>query len=84
MRLRFSIRELLLVTFIFALALGWWLDHRRLYREHFETLNHLRGTLSNSDSESGLYPRQEPDWATIQNLMRLSKQLDDLIKAQKD
>ena len=30
MRLRFSIRDLLWLTVIVALAVGWWLDHRRL------------------------------------------------------
>ena len=27
---RFSIRELLLVTLVVGVLLGWWLDHRRL------------------------------------------------------
>jgi len=27
---RFSIRDLLLITLIAALAIGWWLDHRKL------------------------------------------------------
>jgi hypothetical protein len=27
---RFSIRDLLLLTAIIAIATGWWLDHRRL------------------------------------------------------
>jgi type II secretory pathway component GspD/PulD (secretin) len=30
MRFRFSIRDLLLLTVIVALAIGWWLDHRKL------------------------------------------------------
>jgi hypothetical protein len=29
---RFSIRDLLLLTVIAALAVGWWLDHRRITR----------------------------------------------------
>jgi hypothetical protein len=29
MKLRFSIREIILVTIIVAMALGWWLDHRQ-------------------------------------------------------
>jgi type II secretory pathway component GspD/PulD (secretin) len=29
-RLQFSIRDLLLVTVIAALAFGWWFDHRKL------------------------------------------------------
>ena len=29
--MKFSIRELLLVTVIVALAVGWWVDRQRLY-----------------------------------------------------
>ena len=29
---KFTIRELLLLTVIATLALGWWMDHRRLKR----------------------------------------------------
>lgn len=34
MRFRFSIRDLLLLTVIAALAIGWWLDHRKLTKEN--------------------------------------------------
>jgi hypothetical protein len=30
MKLRFSVRELLLIVAVIALAVGWWIDHRRL------------------------------------------------------
>jgi hypothetical protein len=30
MRLRFTIRDLLWLTVVVALAIGWWLDHRKL------------------------------------------------------
>ena len=30
--MKFTIRDLLLVTMIVALAVGWWLDHRSLAR----------------------------------------------------
>jgi hypothetical protein len=30
MRLRFTIRDLLWLTLVVALAVGWWIDHRRL------------------------------------------------------
>jgi hypothetical protein len=30
MRLRFSIRDLLWLTLVVALAVGWWVDHQRL------------------------------------------------------
>ncbi len=32
--MKFSIRDLLLVTVIVALALGWWVDRTRLAREN--------------------------------------------------
>jgi type II secretory pathway component GspD/PulD (secretin) len=34
MRFRFSIRDLLLITMIVALAIGWWLDHRKLTKDN--------------------------------------------------
>ena len=36
MRLRFTIRDLLWLTVVVALATGWWLDHRRLAVEPFK------------------------------------------------
>jgi hypothetical protein len=30
MRLRFNIRDLLWLTAVVALAIAWWIDHRRL------------------------------------------------------
>jgi hypothetical protein len=30
MRLRFTIRDLLWLTLVVALVVGWWLDHRRI------------------------------------------------------
>ena len=31
---RFSIRDLLLLTVIAALTVGWWLDHRKLTKDN--------------------------------------------------
>ena len=31
--MKFSIRDLLLLTVIVALAVGWWVDHRRQAKE---------------------------------------------------
>jgi hypothetical protein len=32
MRLRFTIRDLFWLTALIAMAVGWWLDHRRIER----------------------------------------------------
>ena len=40
MRLRFSIRDLLWLTLVVALATSWWLDHRR--RTGPDSIAHLR------------------------------------------
>jgi type II secretory pathway component GspD/PulD (secretin) len=51
----FSIRDLLLLTVIVALSVGWWLDHRKLTKDnsiqlsmyflHHIDANQARGTL---------------------------------------
>jgi len=41
MRPRFSIRDLLWLTLVVALAVGWWLDHRRLVTDSFDALIEL-------------------------------------------
>ena len=33
MRIRFTIRDLLWLTALVALALGWWVDHRQLQNQ---------------------------------------------------
>jgi hypothetical protein len=40
MRFRFALRDLFWMVFLFALALAWWLDHRRLENDlsHYELL----------------------------------------------
>ena len=36
MRFRFTIRDLLLVTAIIAMAIGWWLDRSRIDRQYVD------------------------------------------------
>jgi len=31
---RFTIRELVLLTVVVAMGVGWWLDHREQVRQH--------------------------------------------------
>ena len=69
---RFSIRDLLLLTVIVALSVGWWLDHRKLTKDNSAqfTIYYLRhadakvvaGTLQklfagNSDMEIAADPK---------------------------
>ena len=56
MRLRFSIRDCLLVTAIVGLALGWWVDRQRLIREHQSTREALLAMREKLDN---------PPWDTI-------------------
>jgi type II secretory pathway component GspD/PulD (secretin) len=46
---KFSIRELLLITAIVALAVGWWLDHHELTKQNLSVLTVY--SLSNIDAK---------------------------------
>ena len=50
--MKFSIRDLLLVTVIVALGLGWWLDDVSLRNEIFQL--EMRERLRYSDQPDGL------------------------------
>jgi hypothetical protein len=43
--MKFSIRDLFLVTVIVALALGWWIDHRQLRQDREIWEYHARGVV---------------------------------------
>jgi hypothetical protein len=51
MSLRFTIRDLLLLTFIVALALGWWLDRGKLERK----CSVLEQSADTSRTEANMY-----------------------------
>ena len=64
--MKFSIRDLLLVTVIVALALGWWVDHRRAvareaaweacFQSALEKLSfHAQQEAETFDSPSGVW-----------------------------
>jgi predicted DNA-binding ribbon-helix-helix protein len=39
--MKVTLREIFLLTVIVALSLGWWIDHRRLERENWQTLRQM-------------------------------------------
>jgi hypothetical protein len=48
-RMKFSIRDLFLVTVIVALVLGWWVDRSRLAREVDRLQDFLHGNFYDSN-----------------------------------
>ena len=51
---RFSIRELMLVTLVVALGLGWWLHYRAIDSNRQAVIRHaqrVRGSLANARHE---------------------------------
>ncbi len=52
--MRFSIRDLFWITVVVALALGWWLDHRRLTPKPYKTPPHY---LLNSQAPAPIPPK---------------------------
>jgi hypothetical protein len=52
--MRFTIRELFLLTVIVALSVGWWLDHRRLMAIDLYLRQHLG--ISQHDFPASKFP----------------------------
>jgi len=48
MKLRFTIRDLLWLTLVAALIVGWWVDRRSIQRQSAIEFNALRQTLIES------------------------------------
>ena len=52
MRIRFTIRELLLLTLVVAVSLGWWMDHHQHLLPPIETLvENYNSVLEREDHE---------------------------------
>jgi flagellar basal body rod protein FlgG len=58
---RFTLRELALVTAIVGLALGWWLDHRRLQGH----LDHTGNSLDLTIEGAGYFQLSDPKTSSL-------------------
>lgn len=50
MKFQFTIRDLLLIIVIAALAAGWWIDHQRINRLTVQKWEYRTGSLQDSNS----------------------------------
>jgi hypothetical protein len=58
MKLRFTIRDLMWLTLVGAMAVGWFIDHRRLNK-----VPQQDSVLSKSDGRFA--PEMDPDWLRL-------------------
>ena len=90
---RFSIRDLLLLTVIVALAVGWWLDHRKLTKDnsiqvsmyflHHIDANQARGTLLQAyagDSDVGISIDMRQNALVVRAPAKCQAEIDLLLK----
>jgi hypothetical protein len=75
--MKFSIRDLLLVTVIVALALGWWIDRSRLAirANESEMWRHATGTMEFAIRKSGWHIRWKPDRSQVDVMLFPAKVL---------
>ena len=77
--MRFSIRDLLLVTVIVALAVTWWLDHRRLSLETKYLETRLIFEKARADTQKALaeyrsdLERSEATWKETREELEASR-----------
>ena len=53
MKVQFSIRDLLLIIAIIALAAGWWIDHQRINKMAMQKWEYKIAKLNDLDAELG-------------------------------
>jgi hypothetical protein len=51
MRLRFTTRDLLWLTLVVALAIGWWVDRRSIQRQSAIEFNEFRQEVVNHENQ---------------------------------
>jgi hypothetical protein len=59
---RFSLREILWMTVVIGLALGWWLDHRRLTWQVDRADDAVEALLAGQHEYRRLLDRHAPEW----------------------
>ena len=59
MKIQFSIRDLLLIIAIVALAAGWWIDHQRINRLSVQKWDYL--AMDGMQEDSPAWKRQSDD-----------------------
>ena len=57
MRLRFTIRDLLWLTLVVGLIVGWWVDHSRQPRDEFWRVSYQNGEIVVTDSGGQIIQR---------------------------
>ena len=86
MRLRFSIRDLLWLTLVVALAAGWWVDRATIWRQRARqlviakelALEHLREVRAN---ETGTHSEWAPEAAAREQYLIYRAQFNEAMEA---
>ena len=75
--MKFSIRDLILVTVIVALLVGWWIDRTRLVHELQEKTTAAESQRLANEWLLGLAKQQRDRAESVEKLLRELKQSDD-------
>jgi len=62
MRLRFTIRDLLWLTLMVALVVGWYFDKRKSMREYGQQIQSLKGDVKYAEQQVKHAEQQEELW----------------------
>jgi hypothetical protein len=77
MRLRFTIRDLLWLTLVVALAVGWWVDHRRRYEflSRYAITGDSKQAVIGDYSEGKFWRRVGDSWVRTDMLEQAAMEL---------